>query len=196
MRKREYDAEKSDKVAIGLIVFMFMVVVVFFACLPQQIRLYGLDKYLAREIIPVLILAGGTGGFGFWLYNRSTKVTRFIKNMMKVGVEYPGVIVAVEEYKIYFRGRNYKNTYAVIVECIIEGRTYRLTSKQLSFDPMDKLASDKCSVYVHDDVYVITGFDYKSRVNDGILFVDRTSFERDEEMTVKYENDFKDCMLK
>ena len=73
MRKKEYDAEKNDKVAIGLIIVNIVIVMVFIMCFPKQYRMYGFDRQLAIETFFVAMLFLGVGGYALWLRKRSSK---------------------------------------------------------------------------------------------------------------------------
>ena len=196
MRKKEYDAEKNDKVAIGLIIFNIVIVMVFIMCFPKQYRMYGFDRQLALETFFVAMLFLGVGGYALWLYKRSNKITKYINEMRRTGECYTGWIVRVEEYAVYFRGKDYKYTYAVVVDCNIDGKDYQLLSKPLCFNPMEKFASRKCSVYVRDNTYVITDFDYKNSYSTTKLNVPFVSLEVDEQITAKHADDFSAFKLK
>lgn len=196
MRKKEYDAEKTDKVAIGLIVLNLIVVLVFIFCFPKQYKLYGFDRQLAIETASVAMLLVIVGGFAFWLCQRSIKISRYIKSMINSGAQYTGWIVKVEEYEVYFRGKPYKYTYGVIVDCDIDGKNYQLRSKPLCINPLKKFAGGKCSVYVRDNAYVITDFDYKNKDTEMTLNVPYTTIDVDEHLTVNYVDDFKNFRLK
>lgn len=195
MRRKEYDAEKNDKVAIGLIIFNIVVVLVFMLCFPKQYRMYGFDRQLAIETFFVAMLFLGVGGYALWLRKRSSKISRYINHMRATGERYTGWIVKVEEYEVYFRGKAYKNTYGVIVDCDIDGKNYKLRSKPLCINPLNKFATGKCSVYVKDNTYVITDFDYKNKNSVMTLNVPHILIDVDEKLTVNHVDDFTNFRL-
>lgn len=196
MRKIEYDAEKIDRVAMVLVAIMAFVVVSFIICFPREYKLYGFDRQLLIHLVAVSLILLVGGGYAYWLFQRSNKITKYIKNMKRTGTRYLAWIVKVEEYDVYFRGRDYKSTYGVFVDCVIEGKNYKLLSKPLCFNPVEKLASGKCSVYVRDNTYVITDFDYKTSDSMGQLNVPVIPIDVDEPITVKHVEDFADFKLK
>ena len=195
MRKKEYDAEKIDKVAVGLIVLNLIVVLAFAFFFPQQYKLYGFDRQLAIETASVAMLFLVVGGFAFWLCQRSIKISRYINSMINSGVQYTGWIVKVEEYEVYFRGKPYKYTYGVIVDCDIDGKNYKLRSKPLCINPLKKFATGKCSVYVKDNTYVITDFDYKNKDSQTTLNVPHILIDVDDKLTINHVDDFTNFRL-
>lgn len=196
MYKKEYDAEKNDKVAIALIVFVIFIVIAFLIFFPQQYKKYGMDRQLILETIPIVLLGLAVGGYAYWLYRRTNKITQYIKYMKKTGTRYPANIIRVEEYDIYFRGRDYKRTYGVIVDCDIDGKTYQLLSKPLCVNPMENFATGRCYVYVREDNYVISDFQYKSEGYGAGLNVEVITISVDEPITIKHVEDFADFKLK
>ncbi len=196
MRRIEYDAQKPDNTAFGFIIFVGVVVIIFMTALPSQIKLYGFDRYIWLDILPLLLMAVAIGFFGYRIFSKNIKATRYINHMVQNGIRYPGQIVLVETQPVYFRGSNYKTTYAVLVNTMIDGKEYHLLSKPLAFSPMDKLSSTRCSVYVLDNRYMITDFKFKGSSEGKGIDVDVVYKEIDEEITVKDVDDFTESYLK
>lgn len=180
MHKKEYEDETPDKGSFWFWVAIVAFVVMLLVFLPQHIRYVGVDRYLIIEVLPVILLAIAIGFFGYRIFSKSHKATKNIINMKQTGRRVPARIIRVDVYHVFFRGRQYKTTYGVVVECNIDGKDLKLTSKSLSVNPIKSFASANCYVYYNDVDYVITDFTHKDEYHDGMLDVEVLVREVDE----------------